>query len=76
MQAAGREGGEVMSEMDEIRFYDLVYDAWRSGRNPDAIDRDRYDDKRAMGFYPDEITLDDVCPKRKQEEAEDKKEEK
>jgi len=40
----------------------------------DAVSRDRYDDRRSQGFYPEEITLDDVCPKRKQEEAEEKEE--
>jgi len=63
-----------MSKEDDDRFGDLVYDAWRRGRNPDAVSRDRYDDRRSQGFYPEEITLDDVCPKRKQEEAEEKEE--
>ena len=48
---------------DDERFGDLVYEAWRSGRNPDLVDRDRYDAARAAGTYPDEITLRHVLPK-------------
>ena len=48
--------------MDD-EFYDLCYDAWRSGKNPDAVDPDAYDDARCRGYYPDEITLDMVYPK-------------
>jgi len=59
-----------MSKEDDDRFGDLVYDAWISGRNPDAVSWDRYDNRRSQGLYPDEIMLDDVCPKRKQEEDE------
>ncbi len=44
------------------RFNDLVYDAWRAGRNPDAVDRDRYDYRLCQGYYPDEISLNDVMP--------------
>lgn len=51
-----------MSE-DSKRFYDLVYDAWRSGRNPDSVSRDWFDDFRAQGYYPDEISLEMVYPK-------------
>ena len=25
-------------------FYDLVYDVWMAGGNPDAVDRDRFED--------------------------------
>ena len=32
-----------MSRQDK-EFYDLVYDVWRSGGNPDAVDRDRFED--------------------------------
>ena len=38
-------------------FYDLCYDAWRNGKDPDAVSIDRYDDRLADGYYPDEITL-------------------
>ena len=49
----------------EKEFYDLVYEAWMSGRNPDVVSEDRYDDLRAAGYYPDEISLGDVLPKKK-----------
>jgi len=51
-------------ENDEA-FNDLVYAAWRSGRDPDAVSRDAFDDRLAAGSYPEEITLDDVLPKPK-----------
>lgn len=45
-------------------FYDLQYDAWRRGRNPDFVSRDRYDYALSvLGYYADEITLDMVYPK-------------
>jgi len=47
------------------KFYDLVYEAWMEGKDPDAVSIDRYDDKRADGYYPDEITLDMVYPRNK-----------
>ena len=47
---------------EEKRFGDLVYDAWRAGKNPDSVSRDRYDDRLAEGYYPDEISLKDVLP--------------
>ena len=53
--------------MDD-EFYDLVYEAWMSGRDPDAVDIDRYDDLQAQGYYPDEISLDMMLPKREEEE--------
>jgi hypothetical protein len=55
----------------EKEFDDLVYEAWRRGRNPDLVSADRYDDRRAQGYYPDEITLDMVLPKRKKREDEE-----
>jgi len=33
-----------MSRNDK-EFYDLVYDVWRAGGNPDSVDRDRFEDK-------------------------------
>jgi hypothetical protein len=53
-----------MRDEDRTRFYDLCYDAWRSGRDPDAVSMDRYDDFRAQGFHPDEITVPMMLPKR------------
>lgn len=47
--------------MDD-NFYDLVYDAWLNGENPDTVSEDAYDDMLSQGFYPDEITLTDVLP--------------
>jgi len=52
--------------MDD-EFYDLCYDAWMTGKNPDNVDIDLYDSAIADGYYPDEITLDMVYPKQTQE---------
>jgi hypothetical protein len=45
-------------------FYDLQYEAWRSGKNPDMVDPDKYDNLRSAGYYPDEISLGMVYPKK------------
>jgi len=47
----------------EKDFYDLVYDAWMSGKNPDMVSEDRYDDMRSQEYYPDEISIRDVYPR-------------
>ena len=47
----------------EKEFYDLVYEAWRNGKNPDAVSMDDYYYYRDYGYYPDEISLDMVYPK-------------
>lgn len=49
--------------MKEKEFYDLVYDAWMCGKNPDSVSTDRYDNLRNDGYYPDEISLNMVLPK-------------
>jgi len=54
--------------MDEKRFYDLVYEAWTRGKNPDAVSIDRYDDMLAKGYEPEEIQLSDVLPSPKENE--------
>jgi hypothetical protein len=56
--------------MDD-EFYDLCYEAWCRGRNPDSVSIDQYDACLADGYYPDEITLDMVYPKPKEDDAED-----
>lgn len=53
-------------QKEDERYYDLVYEAWRSGRDPDHVSRDRYADMLARGFEPDEITVTNVLPKRRQ----------
>jgi len=44
---------------DDKEFYDLCYDVWRSGGNPDLVDKDRfnyeYDDR--YDFVLDENIL-------------------
>lgn len=40
--------------MSDSYFGDVVYDVWRMGGNPDAIDRDDVEDDRADGYYADE----------------------
>ena len=44
-------------------FYDLCYEAWMIGKNPDLVNEDDYDYMKAKGYYPDEITLKDCYPK-------------
>ena len=51
-------------------FYDKVYDAWRSGYNPDLVSEDLYDDYLSQGFEPDEISWKMVYPKPKQKHPE------
>ena len=46
-------------------IYDLRYEAWRCGKNPDAVSEEAYDMMLARGFAPDEITLKDVYPSEK-----------
>ena len=53
--------------MIATNFGDLCYEAWRCGRNPDAILQDRFDDRLAEGYYPDEISLDMVLPPKRKE---------
>ena len=58
----------MADERDRKRYYDLVYEAWMSGRDPDLIDRDQYAYCRASGMSPEEIGLHDVMPPERQEE--------
>ena len=61
---------EQADAIEDEYFADLCDEAWRRGRNPDAVSRDRFDDRLAAGFWPDEISLDMVLPpKRKRESA-------
>lgn len=53
-----------MSDSDE--FYDKCYGAWRSGHNPDLVNRDRFDNLQAQGFEPDEISWRDCYPKQEE----------
>ena len=54
--------------MSDSEFYDLVYEAWCRGRNPDEVSEDRYDDMIDRGYCPDEIRLSDVLPSFKRED--------
>ena len=57
--------------MANDRFYDLCYDAWRSGKNPDSLSIDKYDAYQQVdGYYPDEITLEMMLPQQLKEEEE------
>jgi hypothetical protein len=44
-------------------FYDNVYDAWMSGKNPDLVSEEMYEDLKDQGYYPDEISWEDIYPK-------------
>jgi len=59
-QVFERGGNEMMDD----NFYDLVYEAWMTGKNPDNVDAERYDHMESRGYYPDEITLSDVYPQK------------
>lgn len=48
----------------DSEFYDKVYDAWRSGRDPDLVSEEAYDMMLDRGFYPDEINWRDCYPNR------------
>jgi hypothetical protein len=50
-------------DRDEKEYYDRVYEAWRTGRDSDAISRDDWDYYKAMGYQPDEISTDMLCPR-------------
>lgn len=51
-------------------YYDLCYEQWMRGRNPDEVSADDYDYCRSQGYYPDEISLRMVTPPdREPEEA-------
>ena len=52
-----------MNKEDKKRYYDLVYEAWTTGNDPDLVSEDAYDHMRMRGFYPNEIELRDVYPR-------------
>jgi len=43
-------------------FYDKLYDAWKSGCNPDCVSEERYNNLLAGGLSPDEISWMDCYP--------------
>ena len=45
--------------MSDKEFYDLVYDVWMSGGNPDAVGRDRFEHEHdgEYDFVYDESVL-------------------
>ena len=47
--------------MSDKEFYDLCYDAWREGRNPDMVNRDTYE---TMKYYDIELSWRDCYPNR------------
>ena len=53
----------MVKDITVKEFYDLVYDAWMQGKDPDMVSENRYDDLRSQGYYPDEISLNMVSPK-------------
>jgi hypothetical protein len=59
-----------MCKQDEDAFSELVYEAWMTGRNPDMVSRDNFNYARSRGFYPDEISLNSIYPKRHNESEE------
>lgn len=57
-----------MRKDEQEAFYELVYDAWRSGKDPDAIDGDRFDYFLSQGCEAEEISLSMMLPQRRQDE--------
>ena len=57
-------------EEEDDRFGDLVYEAWRTGHDPDQVSRDRYDGMLSHRYYPDEISLGSCIPQRGPSEEE------
>ena len=51
---------------------DVLYDVWRSGGNPDAVDYDRVDDAYAAGDYAEDVAASEV---RRQRRTSDESEE-
>lgn len=51
-------------------YYDAYYEVWRSGRDPDRLDRDRADDLAADGCNGEEIADDHFARMRRIEERE------
>ncbi|MBW1812104.1 MAG: hypothetical protein JRJ39_00150 [Deltaproteobacteria bacterium] len=47
-------------------YWDLVHEAYMSGKDPDLVSEDAYDMCRDRGFYSDEISLKDVYPDRRE----------
>jgi len=44
----------MMASDRERVFGDAVYEAWRSGLNPDAVSRDELAYSEALGYEPEE----------------------
>jgi len=51
---------------------DAVYEAWRSGANPDAVDYDLIDDDFYSGFSPEECVANEVRRLRQEEKSDGK----
>jgi hypothetical protein len=45
----------AMARNRSDEFYDVCYEVWRSGGNPDQIDRDRVDDYLYDGASPEDV---------------------
>jgi len=50
--------------MADKEFYDMCYDAYMSGKNPDMVSEDAYDMMLDRGFTPDEVDWRDCYPNR------------
>lgn len=43
-----------MGRDKDAYFGDLIYEVWRQGGNPDAVDRDQARDFEQLGYYPED----------------------
>ena len=52
-------------------YYDVMYWTWRSGGNPDRVDRDRVDESHDVGCDVDEAVAVELRHQRPQKRIED-----
>jgi hypothetical protein len=62
--------GAEMAKIDDEYFGDVIYEVWRRGGNPDAVDRYRARDFEQQGCYPEEaaqVLISEQYPDRRNE---------
>lgn len=64
-------------QREERRRYegDVEYEVWRSGGNPDMVDRDRVDNCHDMGYFADEAARVELRHQRPQPQAQEQEQE-
>ena len=54
-----------MKKVDEDYEYDVQYEVWRMGGNPDTVDSERVEDYREEELYPEEAAQQEINIQRK-----------